>query len=104
MALETITLPEDENFVRRLRLKLEEYQERYEKPRNPGDKRDSSYKIHVLSSLLEHGKVDVTDLKGRLIESTEDFDWYLFDQACKVINAYCVDDADKIEGGTGLPE
>jgi len=114
--LEKIVLPNDPELRVRLEAKLAGYKTRIEPERAKaileGINLDSmiarfitgtTYKIEVLTRLLETGTVDVGALEKEISE--RDGDIYVakeFKTACDVINDYCVNRGKNTVGGTGL--
>ncbi|KKQ80601.1 MAG: hypothetical protein UT02_C0005G0012 [Parcubacteria group bacterium GW2011_GWC2_38_7] len=114
--LEKITLPNDPGLQARLEAKLAEYKTRVEPERAKAIKEGiniesmiarfitrTTYKIEVLTRLLETGTVDVEALRKEISE--RDGDIYVekeFDTACAVMNDYCENGGRNTVGGTGF--
>ena len=103
-ATTTITLPEDKDKVRRLRLKLEEYKTRLSEYSPPEAQFGTICKIAVLETLLEKGTVDVPALWENLRGKYVDLPPYKFIDVVEVINCYATGQEDTVHSGTGLPE
>lgn len=109
MEYHTIELPLGiSNFFARRRLrkrlnkKLEEYYARHAHPKNPREWRDAWHKIHVLSVLLDFGRVDIGILAAKLALFPE-YERFLLERAFNTIRAYACGYLDILRGGTGLP-
>lgn len=100
-----IKAPEEKDLHRRLTLKLQEYKKRLNPYKAPELQMDTICKLEVLGCVLSKGELDTNALFLLMKELYGDgFDWYAYDNAVGVINAYCTGGADKVYGGTGLPE
>lgn len=102
-----IILPEDEKLVIQFGKKLNEYVERLEAASLSGDARarmSALCKIAVLKALLKEGRVDSNVVKLSLKEYAVDpLFSERFENACGVIEDYCVTRGANLVGGTGLP-
>ena len=106
-AVSEIKLLEDADLVRRLKLKLDEYQARakryQDENQTPEPQPHLLYRMIILQQLLENGVVErekirevIRRRKGQLSES----DFY---ESFGVIWAYANKRFDALSGGTGLP-
>lgn len=95
---------ENSEVIRRLALKLEEYQRRLDPRRAPEKQMDTLCKIAVLSALLTDHRVVTWDL-SRVLRAGygPGFDPRAFDNACRVIADYYSTGGTRNRGGTGLP-
>ncbi len=98
-----IVLPEREERKLQLYAKLEEYKRRLGK-RSGYSYMDTILKIRVLERLLKDKRVKTHKLSLELSrEFGSDFDVERFDNACGVIENYCLTGGERAHGGTGLP-
>ena len=86
--------PENPSIIRidgqedRLKAKLEEYKKRKDEFRAPELQWDVVYKMAVTEELLEHGEVDMYDLRSKLLKKYGDIDDKFFRNAFDVIRDY----------------
>ncbi len=113
-----IRLPEDKGRVEQLERKLTEYQGRLERHRkkvrvehpywSPEQINcflsDTRYKIIVLSRVLKDKKVKTYNLSREIAKGEAEgwFDVDAYQNACGVIDDYCLTGGQRARGGTGL--
>lgn len=116
----TIKLPEDKELVGKLKRKRSEYAGRLEQInsyipiKNEKQSRmfynDSKdyYKLAILSEVLDFGKIEMSNLSLEIFNEEKElfgkeiFNLESFNNACEIINDYCVTGGKNVFGGTGL--
>lgn len=100
-----IVLPEDSGLRQQLEAKLVEYKGRYDEYRHPELQMDIICKIVVLEKLISDGKVDTFELSLQLADKYKDcFSVDSYNNACGVVEDYCLTGGKRTAGGTGLAE
>ncbi len=104
-----IVLPDERR--EQLTTKLDEYRERLNDNPNMHPElqllagSDTMYKITVLQTLLDKGRVSTFDLSREMAKKLGDhFNPQLFNEACGVMSDYCTTGGKNTTGGTGLPQ
>jgi hypothetical protein len=109
-----ITLPENEDLVKRLKVKISHYEARMKKTIADEDIKwkapeviqsilaDSLYKKTIIEKLLGDGKVNTHELSKEIVETHGSFFPADFDRACSVVNDYCETGGENCYGGDGF--
>jgi len=92
-----------QKLMAQLETKLKEYQTR-NPYRAPEENQGDCCKARLLEHLLRDGEVKTWDVCRELNAAySGSLDPWTFDNACKVVRAYCTGRMDRLVGGTGLP-
>jgi len=99
-----ITLPSDPKRITQLKIKLLEYQRRFDPYKAPELQMGTICKMVVLERLLKEGKINAGDLSKEMAKTYgSGFNEGAFLNACSVIEDYCLTGGANVNGGTGLP-